>query len=152
MVLFRGGQIIHPLLFFCTVQLSFKFGNCCGPGPGGLRRRPPKNLALYQTVPKVGELSEGGSGPAKEKITRNSPKFENLAPVYNTDIIFKDEENSGADRIMTKVGLFHLFTFGALAFKAFKNPAWEPIPKAGCLIVYTCCLVLSKTFVCNTDL
>lgn len=118
-MLIQFGQIISPLLLFCTVQLSFRIAFSCGPGPGGFRKRPSKDLVLYETIPKVSELSQGGSGPAKGKITRNSPEFKKLEPAYRTDIIFKDEEKSGADRIMSKVPFFHLFTFGVLSFNTF---------------------------------
>ena len=58
---------------------------------------------LYQCVPDLLENSQAASGPAKGKITRNSPEFEKLEPCYNTAIIFKDEEGTGADRLMSKV-------------------------------------------------
>ena len=54
-------------------------------------------------IPDLPEISLQASGPAKEKITRNSPEFEKLKPCYNGDIIFKDEERTGEDRMMTKV-------------------------------------------------
>lgn len=101
MILIQGGQIIFPLLLFITLQLSFKLAYSCGPGPGGYWKRAGKPLVLYERAPKLGELSEGGSGPAKGKIRRNTPEFEKLKTVWNTDIVFKDEERSGADRIMT---------------------------------------------------
>lgn len=100
MILIQGGQFIFPLLLFST--LSFKLAYSCGPGRGGYWKRAGKPLALYERVPKLGELSEGGSGPAKSKITRNTPEFAKLVTVWKTDIVFKDEERSGADRIMTK--------------------------------------------------
>ena len=126
MIPIQGGQFIVPLALFITLQLSLKLAYSCGPGRGGYWKRAGKPLVLYERVPKLGELSEGGSGPAKGKITRNTPEFAKLATVWKTDIVFKDEERSGADRIMTKVGFFRLFTLGILSFNTFYSSAWGP--------------------------
>lgn len=68
-----------------------------------------------QCIPDVSENSIQASGPALGKITRNSKDFEKLEPCYNTAIIFKDEERTGADRLMSKVGIVCLHFISCLS-------------------------------------
>lgn len=80
----------------------------CGPGPAyGIRPRPRKLTAMHykQFFPNFSENNLGASGRAEGKITRNSERFNELVCNYNPDIVFKDEENTNADRFMTKVRL-----------------------------------------------
>lgn len=92
--------------FFCQliillVAVQFRSSLSCG-SRNGYTRRPRKPLARFHCVPDVPESSQQASGPAKGKITRNSPEFEKLEPCYNAAIIFRDEEGTGADRLMSK--------------------------------------------------
>lgn len=96
-------QVGLLLLAACTCLVQG-----CGPGPGyGGRPRHRKLTAMHykQFFPNFSENNLGASGRAEGKIVRNSDRFNQLVCNYNPDVVFKDEENTNADRFMTKVRL-----------------------------------------------
>ncbi|MEG0939562.1 MAG: D-Ala-D-Ala carboxypeptidase family metallohydrolase [Comamonas sp.] len=56
------------------------------------------DLAVGDKVPAKSEVD--ASGAIKKKIKRADPEFANLVSNTNGDIVFKDEEKTGADRMM----------------------------------------------------
>lgn len=78
----------------------------CGPGRGSGRRRRPRKLTplvFKQHVPNVSENTIGASGLSDGAITKEDPKFKDLVSNENPNIEFKDEERTGADRMMSEV-------------------------------------------------
>jgi hypothetical protein len=57
-------------------------------------------LSLRPKVPNASEVAT--SGPIARKITRTDPEFASLVKNLNPKIVFKDEEGTGADRMMTQ--------------------------------------------------
>lgn len=92
-------------LLLIVLPMVFSPAHSCGPGRG-LGRHRARNLyplVLKQTIPNLSEYTNSASGPLEGVIRRDSPKFKDLVPNYNRDILFRDEEGTGADRLMSKV-------------------------------------------------
>ena len=82
----------------------------CHPGNlknGGTRARPSVNQVPFQRnefVPKMSEQTIGASGPAEGPIYRDSKRYNTeLVANFNPDIVFRDEELTNEDRMMTQV-------------------------------------------------
>uniref|UniRef100_H2ZHI5 Hedgehog protein n=1 Tax=Ciona savignyi TaxID=51511 RepID=H2ZHI5_CIOSA len=86
-------------VFFVCIAMS------CGPGPRhGTRpsERILRPLLRQQYVPHLSEGTVGASGPSEGRIYRNTPKYRKLERNYNPDILFREDEEDGSARIMTK--------------------------------------------------
>lgn len=93
-------------LVFLLLQLISVDVDACGPGRGGGRRRilrkyPP--LVYKQHIPNVSEETLGASGRSEGTIKRQDKRFKELVQNWNQDIVFRDDENTNADRMMTQV-------------------------------------------------
>jgi len=97
------------LLFLLPTSQACLAGSTSSRGrPGRFGNREP--FVTGQREPNRSELSLAASGSVEGPIKRDSPKFSELVENHNTDIIFKDEEKTGADRIMTRVSFLNQTT------------------------------------------
>ncbi|XP_076336254.1 sonic hedgehog protein-like [Tachypleus tridentatus] len=96
-------QCPKTLVIFLLLLIQPVIG--CGPGRGSaIRQRSRKltPLVFKQYVPNVAETTLTASGLREGIIRRDDERFKELVPNYNLVIIFKDEEGTAADRLMTQ--------------------------------------------------
>lgn len=87
----------------CTSQIR--------PSRTKSRRNKFTPFVHKQHDPNVSEFAIGASEPPDGPISRTDPRFKDLVENHNPDIIFRDEERDGSDRIMTQVRTFSLAFF-----------------------------------------
>lgn len=98
-------RYIH-IVTFCLLLFSGYTLSC---GPTGSIVSPARShrktspFVYKQHVPNVSEFTLGASGQPDGAIHRDDPRFKDLVENHNTDIIFRDEERDGSDRLMSKV-------------------------------------------------
>jgi hypothetical protein len=76
--------------------------SCAEPLPEGptlVKDRARQRLSVRQHYPNADERS--AVGPLAGRVLRGSPAFQRLVRCDSPLIVFKDEEGSGADRMMT---------------------------------------------------
>lgn len=72
---------------------------CDGLVPAPPLSKAARQLALGDQIPAMGERE--AIGKIEAPVSRQSPHFRTLTHNDSTEIIFKDEESTGADRLMT---------------------------------------------------
>lgn len=67
--------------------------------PSLSKRGGARALLLHERVPDQSEARIAGS--ITSRVERGSPEYEHLVRCTDSEIVFKDEEGTGADRMMT---------------------------------------------------
>ena len=96
-------RLFHLLLLLCMGPFIVQ---CCHPGRGGIRRRGArklKPLVYKEHFPNYSERSLASSGLNTGAVARGDKRFRELVVNLNPDVKFRDEEGTGADRLMTQV-------------------------------------------------
>jgi len=86
-------------LFLRTLGLTLFLCGCDALGETPALSRSSGELDPGQQVPNLSE--EDAIGPVMARISRRRPEFRQLTRNQNVEILFKDEETTGADRLMT---------------------------------------------------
>lgn len=80
--------------------LMAALASCDGVSPGPpLSRARGQELDLGERVPRMSE--QDAIGRVLVRVSREMPDYRSLSRNRSSDIVFKDEESTGADRMMT---------------------------------------------------
>jgi hypothetical protein len=99
----RSGKPARPPRVAClAVLLAIACTDPFGDAFSLSKSQPPAPhaLRLGDRFPEGGEIAT--IGPLLERIARGSPDFARLVRCDGPDLVFKDEEGTGADRMMTR--------------------------------------------------
>ena len=100
------SPLLRLIQLLAVLGLALDLAQCCHPGRGGIRRRGArklKPLVYKEHFPNYSERSLASSGLNKGVVSRESKRFRDLVVNLNPDVKFRDEEGTGADRLMTQV-------------------------------------------------
>ena len=97
---------LRLLQLLLILGFALNLAQSCHPGRGGIRRRGArklKPLVYKEHFPNYSERSLASSGLNQGAVSRQSKRFRELVVNLNPDVKFRDEEGTGADRLMTQV-------------------------------------------------
>jgi hypothetical protein len=87
-------------LWFVPVWLTAVLSSCDSLTPGpALSRARGDELNLGERVPRMSE--QDAIGRVLVRVSREMPDYRSLSRSRSGEIVFKDEESTGADRMMT---------------------------------------------------
>lgn len=90
----------QPKLTFAPLCLMAALASCDAVTPAPpLSRARAEELDLGERVPRSSE--QDAIGRVLARVSREMPDYRSLARHRSSDIVFKDEESTGADRMMT---------------------------------------------------
>jgi hypothetical protein len=103
-----NNQATTIVLVLLAISSLSQLAQACGPGRAGHRRashrlRKYTPLVQREYVPNVSENTYGASGAPEGPIKRHDKRFKQLVQNWNPDIEFRDDERTGADRMMSQV-------------------------------------------------
>jgi hypothetical protein len=93
-------RVDRSIFFLRTLGLTLFLCGCDALGETPALSRSSGELEPGQQVPNLSE--EDAIGAVTSRISRWRPEFRQLTRNQNSQILFKDEETTGADRLMTR--------------------------------------------------